>query len=82
MPLRSAPLSPHSFCAPKTPLVGAWLKKFFNWFNNTFRNATSAYVRVCGFLIRKSAFALILLVIFGAAAGLFQFQSPFQLPSR
>src|SRR5467141_3851827 len=52
------------------------LKKFFNWFNNTFRNATSAYVRVCGFLIRKSAFALILLVIFGAAAGFFSSKVP------
>src|SRR6266478_202707 len=52
---------------PKDSARGGMLKKFFNWFNNTFRNATSAYVRVCGFLIRKSAFALILLVIFGAA---------------
>src|SRR5467141_1397928 len=52
------------------------LKKFFNWFNNTFRNATNAYVRVCGFLIRKTAVALILLVIFGAAAGFFSARVP------
>src|SRR3989441_81430 len=61
---------------PKDSTRGGMLKKFFNWFNNTFRNATSAYVRVCGFLIRKSAFALILLVIFGAAAGFFSSKVP------
>jgi HAE1 family hydrophobic/amphiphilic exporter-1 len=61
---------------PKDSTRGGMLKKFFNWFNNTFRNATSAYVRVCGFLIRKSAFALILLVIFGAAAAFFSSKVP------
>src|SRR5467141_907934 len=61
---------------PKDSTRGGMLKKFFNWFNNTFRNATSAYVRVCGFLIRKSVFALILLVIFGAAAGFFSSKVP------
>src|SRR5207245_202403 len=62
---------------PKDAARGGMLKNFFNWFNNTFRNATSAYVRVCGFLIRKSAFALILLVIFGAAAAFFSSKIPY-----
>src|SRR5467141_2500620 len=52
------------------------LKKFFNWFNNTFRNATNAYVRICGFLIRKSAFALVLLALFGGAAAFFSARVP------
>src|SRR6202011_5749035 len=61
---------------PKDSTRGGLLRKFFNWFNNTFRNATNAYVRVCGFLIRKSAFALLLLVVFGAAAGFFASKIP------
>jgi HAE1 family hydrophobic/amphiphilic exporter-1 len=61
---------------PKDSTRGGLLKKFFNWFNNTFRNATSAYVRVCAFLIRKTAFALILLVVFGAAASFFSSKVP------
>src|SRR5712692_1360644 len=44
---------------PKDSTRGGLLKIFFSWFNNTFRNATNAYVRVCSFLIRKTAFALI-----------------------
>ncbi len=55
---------------PRT-LSGGFLKRLFGWFNRGFANATNAYVRFCGVLIRKSAFALILLVVFGAAAGFF-----------
>src|ERR1700674_1140681 len=51
---------------PKDTGRGGLLKRFFGWFNRTFTSATNAYVRVCGFLIRKSAIALILLVLFGA----------------
>jgi HAE1 family hydrophobic/amphiphilic exporter-1 len=36
-----------------------------------FGQATDTYVRVCGWLVRKSAIALILLALFGAAAGFF-----------
>src|ERR1700676_373812 len=61
---------------PKDTTRGGLLKKFFNWFNRTFTSATNAYVRVCGFLIRKSAFALVLLVIFGAAPALFTAKVP------
>src|SRR5580698_964991 len=61
---------------PKDTTRGGLLKKFFNWFNRTFTSATNAYVRVCGFLIRKSAIALILLVLFGVAAGFFSAKVP------
>src|ERR1700730_4956309 len=61
---------------PKDKTRGGLLKKFFDWFNRTFTSATNAYVRVCGFLIRKSAFALILLVIFGAASAFFSSKVP------
>jgi hydrophobic/amphiphilic exporter-1 (mainly G- bacteria), HAE1 family len=61
---------------PKDTSRGGLLKRFFGWFNRTFTSATNAYVRVCGFLIRKSAIALILLVLFGAAAGFFSAKVP------
>jgi HAE1 family hydrophobic/amphiphilic exporter-1 len=55
---------------------GGLLKRLFDRFNRGFASATNAYVRVCGFLIRKTAFALILLVIFGAAGGFFATKVP------
>jgi len=55
---------------------GGLLKKAFGWFNRGFANATNAYVRACSVLIRKSAFALILLVLFGVAAGFFASKIP------
>src|SRR5256885_3260694 len=55
---------------------GGLLKKLFDKFNRGFASATKAYVRVCGLLIRKSAFALLLLAIFGAAAGFFSAKVP------
>src|SRR5580693_4749124 len=55
---------------PKTSSRGP-LAAFFRWFNRVFANATEWYVRVCGFLLRKSAIALILLGAFAAAAGWF-----------
>ncbi len=61
---------------PKDTSRGGLLKRFFGWFNRTFTSATNTYVRVCGFLIRKSAIALILLVLFGAAAGFFSAKVP------
>jgi HAE1 family hydrophobic/amphiphilic exporter-1 len=54
---------------PKTASRGP-LAIFFDWFNRAFGRATESYVRVSGVLLRKGAFALILLVVFGAA-GLF-----------
>ena len=55
---------------------GGLLKKAFGAFNRGFTNVTNAYVRLCGVLIRKSAIALILLVVFGAAAGFFGSKVP------
>jgi HAE1 family hydrophobic/amphiphilic exporter-1 len=57
------------FLKPKVESKGL-LRKFFGWFNRGFTGATHRYVRLCGVLLRKSALALILLVVFGAA-GLF-----------
>src|SRR2546426_69958 len=45
------------------------LRKFFHWFNRMFGRATDTYVRLCGGLVRKSAIALVLLALFGVAAG-------------
>src|SRR6202789_757002 len=45
------------------------LARFFGWFNRSFTRATNGYVRVSGALVRKSAFAFILLAGF-AVAGL------------
>src|SRR6266704_493021 len=60
---------------PKTSR-GGLLRGFFAWFNRAFANATNAYVRLCGVLIRKSAVALILLGAFAAAAGWFGSKIP------
>src|SRR5690349_5198194 len=55
---------------------GGLLRRFFDWFNNTFERATSGYVRICGALIRKTAVALIVLVLFGAGAAFFSNKVP------
>ena len=55
---------------------GGLLKKVFGAFNRGFASVTNAYVRLCGALIRKSAIALVLLVLFGAAAGFFGSKIP------
>jgi hydrophobe/amphiphile efflux-1 (HAE1) family protein len=63
-------LSP-ALCAlllkPKKPARGP-LGVFFRWFNNAFGRTRDAYVRTSGLLIRKSAFALIFLVIVSGVA--------------
>jgi hydrophobic/amphiphilic exporter-1 (mainly G- bacteria), HAE1 family len=60
---------------PKTS-TGGPLKRFFDWFNRIFADATEAYVRLCGVLIRKTAVALILLAGFAVAAGFFGSKVP------
>ncbi len=55
---------------------GGLLRRFFDWFNRTFERATNIYVRVCGALIRKTALALIMLVVFGAGAAFFSNKVP------
>ena len=52
------------------------LTKFFNWFNRIFGYATNQYVRWSGTLIRKSVIAVVMLVIFGGAAGFFAGKVP------
>src|SRR5216110_3162460 len=52
------------------------LRGFFDWFNRTFERATNGYVRICGALIRKTAVALIILVLFGAGAAFFSNKVP------
>jgi HAE1 family hydrophobic/amphiphilic exporter-1 len=52
------------------------LQRFFNWFNRVFGNATEKYVRLSGTLIRKSAVAMIILVLCGVAAGFFSSKLP------
>jgi HAE1 family hydrophobic/amphiphilic exporter-1 len=52
------------------------LRRFFAWFNRGFESATDTYVRVSGALIRKSAIALVLLVLFSGAAAFFGSRVP------
>jgi len=51
---------------PKTESRGL-LRGFFDWFNRQFGRATDGYVRWSGALIRKSAVAFVMLVVFGVA---------------
>ena len=60
---------------PKTESRGL-LRRFFAWFNRVFDRATSTYVRLCCVLIRKSAVALALLLLFGLAAVFFANRVP------
>src|SRR5882757_8368318 len=63
-------LSP-ALCAlllkPKKPSRGP-LGYFFSWFNRAFSRTRNGYVRTSGLLIRKSAFALVFLVLVSVAA--------------
>jgi hydrophobic/amphiphilic exporter-1 (mainly G- bacteria), HAE1 family len=60
------------------PKKEAWgpLGKFFAWFNYWFGRATHGYVHWCSVLIRKSAFAVVLLLGFGVLAGFFGSKLP------
>jgi HAE1 family hydrophobic/amphiphilic exporter-1 len=60
---------------PKTNRRGP-LAKFFDLFNRVFGHATNQYVRWSGTLIRKSAVALAMLLVFAAAAGFFADKVP------
>ncbi|HVJ04926.1 MAG TPA: multidrug efflux RND transporter permease subunit [Candidatus Saccharimonadales bacterium] len=50
-----------------TPNRGS-LSRFFEWFNGVFARSTNTYINYSGFLIRKSSFAVISLVLFALAA--------------
>src|SRR5271168_617236 len=52
---------------PRQPSRGL-LRRFFDWFNGRFGQATEIYVRWSGVLLTKTAVVLVLLVAFGAAA--------------
>ena len=60
---------------PKKPSKGL-LRRFFDWFNRVFGRATEGYVSLCGGLIRKSAVAVVMLVVFSVAAGFFGSRVP------
>src|SRR5260221_1375956 len=47
------------------------LRRFFDWFNRVFGRATDGYVRLSCALIRKSALAVVALVVFGVAGLVF-----------
>src|SRR5215471_16442982 len=55
---------------------GGLLRRFFDWFNRTFERTTNSYVRVCGVLVRKSAFAFLMLIAFAGAAAFFSGKVP------
>jgi HAE1 family hydrophobic/amphiphilic exporter-1 len=48
---------------PRKPSKGP-LRKFFDWFNHRFAQATSGYIRVSAALVRKSGVVISLLLIF------------------
>jgi hydrophobic/amphiphilic exporter-1 (mainly G- bacteria), HAE1 family len=60
---------------PKKPSRGL-LRRFFDWFNRLFGAATDRYIAISGALIRKSAVALAMLVVFALAAGFFGSRIP------
>jgi HAE1 family hydrophobic/amphiphilic exporter-1 len=52
------------------------LRRFFDWFNRVFGRGTDGYIRLSGALIRKSAIAVAMIVVFGVAAGLLSNKVP------
>ncbi len=60
---------------PRQPSHGL-LRRFFDWFNRRFEQATEGYVRWSGVLLRKTAVLVVLLVAFGIAAGFFANRLP------
>jgi hydrophobic/amphiphilic exporter-1 (mainly G- bacteria), HAE1 family len=60
---------------PKEKSTGL-LQRFFNWFNRTFERATEGYVRWSAVLIRKTVIAIVLLLVFSAAAFFFANKVP------
>lgn len=55
---------------------GGLLRRFFDGFNRVFERTTNSYVRISGGLIRKSAIAVVMLIIFGAGAAFFSNKVP------
>ena len=60
---------------PREPGHGL-LRRFFDWFNSVFQQATDGYVRWSGVLVKKTVVVVVLLAIFAMAAGLFSHSVP------
>ncbi|MGA9669853.1 MAG: multidrug efflux RND transporter permease subunit [Terracidiphilus sp.] len=60
---------------PRQPSRGP-LRRFFDGFNHLFDRLTKGYVDWSAVLVRKSAFVVVLLLIFGIAAGFFSSHIP------
>lgn len=60
---------------PRTAARGP-LGRFFGWFNRWFGRATDGYVTVCGGLIRKAGFSMLLLVAITVVSGWLGAQLP------
>src|SRR6202041_3173017 len=60
---------------PRQPSRGL-LRRFFDWFNRRFEQATEGYVRWSGVLLQKTAVLVVLLVACGAAAAFFASRVP------
>src|SRR5215469_11031706 len=55
---------------PRQPSRGL-LRRFFDWFNRAFDRATDGYVRWSAVLLKKTAVVVVMLIVFGIAAGFF-----------
>jgi HAE1 family hydrophobic/amphiphilic exporter-1 len=60
---------------PRQPSRGL-LQRFFDWFNRVFQRATDGYVHWSGLLVQKTVVVIVLLAIFGIAAGFFAHRVP------
>ena len=60
---------------PRQPSSGL-LRRFFDWFNRRFDQATEGYVGWSGVLLKKSAIVIVLLLAFGIAGGYFAKKIP------
>ncbi len=60
---------------PRQPSYGL-LRRFFDWFNRMFQRATDGYVHWSGVLVKKTIVVVVLLTIFGLAAGFFSHSVP------
>ena len=71
-------LSPALSAMLLQPRKEAWgpVGAFFRWFNRSFERATDGYVRACHFLIRRAAFAFLLLGLLIVGAGFFGKETP------
>jgi HAE1 family hydrophobic/amphiphilic exporter-1 len=60
---------------PRQPSHGL-LRRFFDWFNRVFQRATDGYIRWSGVLVKKTVAVVVMLAIFGLAAGFFSHSVP------